>query len=689
MNKPPAEPFARRGGVPWSSHHWVRFDLEGRVLGSSDRLGEDWGRFEGLGDGGRFSSLFCCGEHTAWSLDGVWREALSGAPGSLSIPCQDCRCDDGGDIECVLRLEYDRGATPRSVIALMRFPGRVPSEDGGEGLLAAALTASLTPSVIVCEAGNLVWCNEAFGFLLGRDREKLLGCGFLEDICGVEVDDGERGRMAVHLSGGVDFSEEFMARHDSGYRFWMKVDGHPFRLEQGPVRRLFVLHCSNVDAYRREKRDQMEKVERVRDYFKERSGSTEDLEAALDAACRELEALKRESESKTEFLANISHEIRTPMNAVIGFCDLLLSTDLDADQGECVEAIYHSGQLLIQLIGQVLDYSKVACGHLELLDEDVDLAQVMLEAQAIMGTRARSKGLAFELSIEGLECPFVVGDSMRIKQIVINLLGNAFKFTRQGKLALRARSQPSSLAGHARVSVEVEDSGIGIDPKRLSRLFDPFAQADSRIARDFGGSGLGLAICKKLCSLMNGNIWVERTSAAGSVFCFELNLPIMAKDLNEPTGGENMVQANEAQKESEKVKQDARSSSDKLRVLVVDDNPNNLLITSKLSEHLGYEAVTVKSGVEALESLKREAFSIILMDVRMAPINGMDTTKKIRLGEAGEANKDIYIIALTAHALQGDRERCLDSGMNDYLPKPLTLERLSETMKRAEASIAK
>lgn len=429
------------------------------------------------------------------------------------------------------------------------------------------------------------------------------------------------------------------------------------------------------------------KITEMKELFQDIARANKQLERALNSAKNQIELAKTESEAKTEFLANMSHEIRTPMNAVIGFCDLLSNTDLKREQEEYVDAINQSGQLLIKLIGQVLDYSKIESGCLDLELDEICFEQLLLEIRAIMSARLGDKEIEFNLDAEKVARMPLYGDETRIKQILLNLLSNAFKFTRRGRVSLTVESSPSSFAGHVCVRCRVEDTGIGIDPSLVENLFQPFAQANSKVAREFGGSGLGLAICKRLCSAMRGDVWVERTALGeGSVFVFEIHLPVIESNLDSlnPTKSQADMEIEEQQPREES----ASGDSPPLRLLVVDDNPNNLLITSKLSQYLGYEAETVRNGIEALSKLKEDPFDIVLMDVRMAPINGIETTRKIRDGEAGEQCASAYIIAVTAHALQGDRERCLESGMNDYLSKPLTLERLEESLNRARNELS-
>jgi len=403
------------------------------------------------------------------------------------------------------------------------------------------------------------------------------------------------------------------------------------------------------------------------------------LRESLRQAEAERDAAQRSSEAKTRFLADMSHEIRTPMNAVIGFCDLLAKTELNDEQEECLDAIGSSGQLLIQLVNQVLDFSKIESGHLDLRDEVVDLRQLLRETHAILKGKARLKGIDFLLDERGLEVPLVRGDGVRVKQVLINLLSNAIKFTRRGHVMLIASSQPSEDAGYARVKFEIHDTGIGIGPRQLEQLFLPFMQFVERNGMDEQqGSGLGLAICKSLARAMGGDIRVSSEPGQGTSFTVEASLREFcsqdggaASRIRDDLGG-GMIHPQPKQP---------------LRVLVVDDNPNNLLITTKLTEHLGYKVETVPDGIKALERLSASKIDIVLLDIRMSPIDGIETCRRIRQGACGEERRDVHIIALTAHALEGDRQRCLDAGLDEYLPKPLHLEQLRATLKRAESRI--
>ncbi|MBK1876937.1 ATP-binding protein [Pelagicoccus mobilis] len=435
-------------------------------------------------------------------------------------------------------------------------------------------------------------------------------------------------------------------------------------------------------------RQPLEYSERGEDALRELSQLREDLAMARER----MQALEAESGAKSEFLASVSHEIRTPLNAVLGFCDLLGKTALDEKQEEFVTAMSKSGRHLIELIGQTLEFSRIESGNLDLEKKPLRLDSVLAEAQAMLGDKALENSIAFSVDLSGLADEIVLGDATRLKQILVNLLGNAFKFTGEGSVNLRAETKDSSKEGFACLRVSVEDTGKGIDPDQAADLFEPFVQSELGVGSEFCGSGLGLAICKRLCEAMDGDVWLESTVLGkGSVFAFEIQLEREGGKTavsEEQTGEESKMEVDERRVPAEETARVKRTGTGPIRLLVVDDNPNNLLITSKLSQHLGYQAETVSNGIDALERMKDGGYDIVLMDVRMAPINGIETTRKIRDGEAGERSSEAYIIAVTAHALQGDKEKCLASGMNDYLSKPLTLDRLQDSLNRARSELS-
>lgn len=667
--------------------HWARFAVDGRLQECSDWLNARW-KEAGLLDVAQHArDFFYLSDPEGETFYRAWIGAVKGERFEERLRLLG---RERSAFSCVFLPEY--GGTGRVDSVLIQFQekeARNESTTLGVEMFASALRSISEPIALIDRRGSVSWANHAFCQFFEVDSESLVGRAMIDSL-GAELSDHDRSQYAGNLKRRCDFHQTVRKRSRSGSMVGLELKAN---LLDDPSDSRYVVRCSLQEAAIAEDRSALGLLDRIEDLFTRITPPDESLEKALRSARAEIEQLQGQSEAKTEFLANMSHEIRTPMNAVVGFCDLMMSTRLDEEQSEYVEAIYQSGQLLIQLIGQVLDYSKIESGHLELETEEFLMEQLILEVQAIMGARLRAKELSLRIDFDDQLALPVVGDATRIKQILINLLGNAYKFTRRGEIALVAETRASEHEEYLLLHVRVEDTGIGIDEGRIDSLFNPFAQANSRIAKDYGGTGLGLAICKRLCTAMRGDIWVESTSKAhGSVFVFEIHLPLSKVEQVCEEESESMNQLTESEvemdtKSSEEGKLGGKSQGP-LRVLVVDDNPNNLLITSKLSEHLGYRPMSVCSGVDAIAKLKEDSFDIVLMDVRMAPINGMETTRKIRDGEAGEHSRDSYIIALTAHALQGDREKCLAAGMNDYLSKPLTLEKLEESLTRAKSSLS-
>ena len=375
--------------------------------------------------------------------------------------------------------------------------------------------------------------------------------------------------------------------------------------------------------------------------------------------------------AKSQFLANMSHEIRTPMNGVLGMLELLRVSPLDDAQRRFAETADASARSLLGIINDILDFSKIEAGKLDLENIAFDPVQVVGEAVAMFEAPARAKGLRLDLAIAHDLPPAVVGDPMRLRQIVTNLLANAIKFTAAGTVGVHV-GEASRAGALARVTISVSDTGIGMTPEVLSRLFKPFSQADGSTTRQFGGTGLGLAIARELAALMGGEIEVESAAGKGSVFKARLTLP-------------HATAAAGAGRSPSAAAVPAAVRSFPGRVVVLaEDNPINREVAQAHLADCGIALLVASNGLEAVEMVARHKCDLVLMDCQMPSMDGFEATRRIRQREAvqaarpGQAARDqrVVVIALTANAMKGDRENCVAAGMDDYLTKPYTAGQL-------------
>jgi PAS domain S-box-containing protein len=392
------------------------------------------------------------------------------------------------------------------------------------------------------------------------------------------------------------------------------------------------------------------------------------------------EAAESADRSKSAFLAMISHELRTPMNGVIGFTNLLLDTELTATQRDFTQTIQQSGNSLLVLIDDILDFSKIEAGRLELEMHPFDLRHCLHDAIVLLGPQASQKNIALVETISEDVPEMVFSDATRLRQVVVNLVSNALKFTPEGgKVELDVAP-----GRNMTLQFEVSDTGIGMSAEVISRLFRPFAQGDSSTTRRFGGTGLGLAICKRLIELMGGEIHVRSIEGQGSIFLFSIPLAeLPATGLPSKNLAQTMALPGVGLAGAEK-KPEMFAEEFPLRILVAEDNSTNMKVALLLLQRLGYRGDPVRNGMECLEAMKRLPYDVILMDMQMPEMDGVECTRRLRA-----EGSNIRVIALTADALSDAQGRCLEAGMNDYVTKPIVRANLERALRRAHRSLSK
>ncbi len=423
-----------------------------------------------------------------------------------------------------------------------------------------------------------------------------------------------------------------------------------------------------IDELQRTNRE----INQHRDLLEERIRQrTEELENAMRTALAA-------SQAKSDFLANMSHELRTPMNGLLGMLDVTLDSELQGEQRENLETAQRSAYSLLALLNDILDLSKIEAGRMMVEKIPFQLRTVLDDCIKSFQPRAAQKKIALHFNIDAAAPATVMGDPLRLRQIVTNLLSNAMKFTERGFVAVSVRTAPvEGSAETQQVSVQVRDTGTGIDKDKLNAIFEKFTQADGSITRKYGGTGLGLAITKRLVELQGGQVTVDSEPGIGSTFT--ITVPYQVIESADDDGNSPNALPEKAAAHAERA---ARAP----RILVVEDNIVNQRVVVAVLRRKNYHIELAADGREALGLLESsESFDLVLMDIQMPVLDGLETTRLIRKDTRWTA---LPILAMTAHAMNGDRERCLQAGMNGYISKPIQASHLIATIERALAEAA-
>jgi len=550
---------------------------------------------------------------------------------------------------------------------------RLQSSRGENERLALVANGTDAGVLIADKDGRVVWINAGYTAMTGfsqHDIKDRTPNEILAEHAGV----GAPMVLADCVGSGEARNVETTCLKRNGEQYWAAIEVRPIRDHLGEIRNFIVIENDITAAKETEialKRSRQELQERVLDL----QATYEQLEqerANLTRSANDLSSAKEAAENanraKSAFLATMSHELRTPMNGVIGLAELLLSGEMPPTQRERIEMIRESGECLLTILNDILDLSKLEAGRMILEREPVETREIVETVVEVMRPNAEEKHLSLSVDVRDNVPASILGDATRLRQILFNLIGNAIKFTPNGRIDVIVDAIPDREASAVELLFTVRDTGIGIPDAMLPRLFTRFQQADSSISRTYGGTGLGLAIARELTTLMDGTIAVESQEGQGSTF--RVRLPVQIVE-----GATAAVQPPPQQPAP------ATDEQRSLKVLLAEDQPVNQKLMMAVMERLGHDLTIAENGVEAIRRLREDRFDLILMDIQMPLMDGIQATKVIRSFD--EPWHDIPIVAVTAHAMDGHREAYMAAGMNGFVSKPFKIDLLVAEMERA------